>query len=149
MDRERNQTGLESTAGEPSAAWIGWVREQWNAVRVAHVATTQLADVGDRVRVRAVIHLGPLSPADVCVEVVKGAGPTAGGSGRTLNELWSTQSYRNGTFVFEGVTLTDAMDDDEGLTVRVRPRKADEKLSDLGTAARCPSRPATDGGEQQ
>lgn len=123
------------TADASSAAWSGWVREQWGAVRVIQLDMTQLADVPGRVRVRAVIHLGVLSPADVCVDAVAGAAESVDTSRPRLGELWSAQSYRNGTYVFEGFAATEALDDRGVLTVRVRPRSAHEDLSGLGAVA--------------
>ena len=53
--REENErVALERPTGVPSAAWIGWVREQWGSVRVIHIFTTELADVSDLIqRLRA------------------------------------------------------------------------------------------------
>jgi hypothetical protein len=125
----------QRTPGTPTAEWAAWVREQWSAVRVILVEATHLADAADRVRVRAVIHLGSLSPADVRVDAVAGAAEPAGDPAHRPSELWCAQSYRNGTFVFEGFAATEGDEEQPTLTARVRPRAADENLAPLSVVA--------------
>jgi hypothetical protein len=120
----------------PAALWADWVRQHWGAVRVIDLDVTPLADVVDRVRVRAVIHLGSLSPADVRVGAVRGAAESDDEPEESASELYSAQSYRNGTFVFEGFTVLDARDGERLLSVLVRPRAAHEDLSGLTVVAR-------------
>jgi hypothetical protein len=108
-------------------------------VRVIQLdAARHLADAPDRVSVRAVIHLGSLSPADVRVDAVAGAGEPVGASNQRAHEIWSVQSYRNGIFVFEGFVAPESPDGHRSLTVRVRPRSAHahEDLSLLRTVVR-------------
>ena len=57
------------------AAWTNRMRAAWPEVRVSHVESSGVADapeLGQQLEVRAVVHLGPLSPADVRVQVVYG-----------------------------------------------------------------------------
>jgi hypothetical protein len=128
-------------AGAPAATWAAWVRQHWDAVRVIDLDVTRLADVADRVRVRAVIHLGSLSPADVFVGAMCGTPGADGTSELPGSELYSAQSYRNGTFVFEGFTVVDAPDGDRLVGVLVRPRGAHENLSGLTVVARSEDQP--------
>lgn len=125
----------QRTPGAPTAEWAAWVREQWSAVRVILFEAMHLADAADRVRVRAVIHLGALSPADVRVDAVTGGTESPDEPGRRASELWCAQSYRNGTFVFEGFAATEALDERGALTARVRPRTGDEDLARLSVFA--------------
>jgi hypothetical protein len=121
----------------PTKAWAVWVSEQWRAVHVIQLdAARHLADRLDRVRVRAVIHLGLLSPADVRVDAVAGAGEPVGASHQRVHEMWSVQSYRNGAFVFEGLIAAESLDGYRMLAVTVRPRSAHEDLSRLRTVVR-------------
>jgi len=120
----------------PAALWADWVRQHWDAVRVIHLDVTPLADVVDRVRVRAVIHLGSLSPADVRVGAVRSGAESDDESDESASELYSAQSYRNGTFVFEGFTILEAPHGERPLSVLVRPRAAHEDLSGLTVVAR-------------
>jgi starch phosphorylase len=62
-------------AGRQLAAWKSEVRRDWSSVQVLHVESGGLAAiprVGDELHVRARVHLGPLEPEDVSVEVVYG-----------------------------------------------------------------------------
>jgi hypothetical protein len=150
QDHFQNQLPPPGVATDPSPAiWAVWVREHWGAVRVTGLDTTQLADVPGRVRVRAVIHLGSLSPADVHVDAVAGAADSADTTRPRLGELWSAQSFRNGTFVFEGFAEAEALGEQRLLTVRVRPRRAQETLADLSPVSQSSEvrvEPATRGG---
>jgi hypothetical protein len=147
MTQHRLQSQARSRqAADVPPAWTGWVRQHWEAVRVVQVeVTSQFADATDRVRVRAVIHLGALSPADVRVDVVGDVAEPVDASVPRLGELCSAQSYHNGTFVFEGIAATNEFGDHPSLTVRVRPRSADGDLSGL-TAVATSSRGPRDAG---
>lgn len=121
----------QRSANAATAAWAAWVRQQWRRVRVTHLETNSLlADVPGRVRVRANVHLGSLVPADVLVEATADVAETAAASREWPIRLWSVQSYRNGTYVFEGLLPLEAVDE-HLLIVRVRPGAVDETLSAL------------------
>jgi hypothetical protein len=120
----------QRTANAPTAAWTVWVRQQWGGVRVTHLeANPLLADFPGRVRVRANVHLGCLLPADVLVEATIDAA-ASDASGEWPIRLCSVQSYRNGTYVFEGLLPLEAVDE-HPLIVRVRPAAVHETLSTL------------------
>ena len=88
-----------------------------------HVDVVEVGPAPNGRRVRAVVRLGGLSPADVRVELLR-AGATAGGSSRAqVRRMWSTQSYANGSFVFEALLPGDGRPAD-GWQVRVRPADA-------------------------
>jgi starch phosphorylase len=69
---------VAANAAKPArelAAWTSRVREAWPAVHVAHVESGGVdaaPHVGDELHLRAHVALGPLTPDDVCVEVVYG-----------------------------------------------------------------------------
>jgi hypothetical protein len=133
-----DQTPPPSTADAPNAVWTAWVREHWGAVRVIQLDTNRhLADdAPSQARVRAVVHLGLLSPADVHVDATADVPNAAGATDQSVIELWSAQSYRNGTFVFEALVPAEALDEHGALTVCVRPRGGHEDLLPLRAVAR-------------
>jgi hypothetical protein len=121
----------------PSAGWVTWVRDQWGAVRVTHVKTKPLrAGTRGRLQVRANVHLGSLAPADVLVEATANGAKTADATGEWSVRLSSMQSYRNGTYVYEGLLPQQAVEERCRLTVRVLPGAAHEAFSTLGEVAR-------------
>jgi hypothetical protein len=118
----------------PSAGWAAWVREQWRGVCVTQVETTPARDdVPGHVRVLASVHLGSLLPADVLVDATADREKVPG---EWSTRLASLQSYGNGTFVFEGLLPTHAVEDRCPLIVRVRPGAAHDAFSGLGRVAR-------------
>ena len=118
----------------PSADWAAWVRQQWRVVRVTQVETTPVRDdVPGHVRLRANVHLGSLVPADVVVDATADRAKVAG---EWSTRLASLQSYRNGTFVFEGLLPRRAVEDRLPLIVRVRPGVAHDAFTGLGIVAR-------------
>ena len=125
----------------PSARWAAWVRRQWGRVRVTHVETTPIPDgAPDHVRVRANVHLGSLVPADVLVDATADGAKV---SGEWSTRLASSQSYGNGTYVFEGLLSPHGDADRSPLIVRVRPGTAHDAFSALGKVVRafeiCPA----------
>jgi len=98
---------------------------QWTDVHVCHVEAHDDIAAGrtDRTVLRAVVQLGALAPADVRVTVRQpAAGVEAASEGPV--RLWSAQSYRNGTFVFEASTNASALADGADLLVSVEPSPA-------------------------
>jgi hypothetical protein len=75
------------------------------------------------IRIRTVVHLEALVPADVQVDIShRYAQHENPGDG--ARRLWSVQSYRNSAFVFEGTVSEQELAGVgplEGLVVRVRP----------------------------
>jgi hypothetical protein len=86
-----------------------WLAGQWPHVHVCF-AEVLLAGSGfseRRPRLRAVVQLGGLTPADVQVTArlaVAGSEPAS----REPLRLWSVQSHHNGAFVFEATTAAEA-----------------------------------------
>jgi hypothetical protein len=98
---------------------------QWTDVHVCHVeARNDFADGRtDRTVLRAVVQLGALAPADVRVTVRQPAA-NLGAARETPVRLWSAQSYRNGSFVFEASTNASDIADSADLLVSVEPSPA-------------------------
>ena len=71
-------------------------------------------------RVRAVVHLGALSPADVCVELLRTDDAGADPPLRRARRMWSSHSYHNGRYVFESAFPADGRDAAHAWEVRVR-----------------------------
>jgi starch phosphorylase len=67
------------TRAKELAAWKSRVREAWPNVNVREITTSSPAElqVGERMKVDALVSLGALAPGDVAVELYHG--PTAGG----------------------------------------------------------------------
>ena len=72
----RRQLVANSFAAAHSfAAWKDHVTSNWSQVAVEHVESggvDAVPEVGDELHVRVPVHLGALSPSDVCVQVVYG-----------------------------------------------------------------------------
>ena len=108
----------------------GWralqVRDRWRQVRVD---VAELVATGSACRVRAVVHLGALSPADVHVELTPasaaladvGATPSEGDAAVVAYPLWCDHSYDNGCYVFDRVLSPIALAPHDAWSVRVRP----------------------------
>ena len=104
-------------------SWRRWIHANWERVRVVDVELRHArADVGSRIIVRAVVHLGALLPADVQVTVWRRHAIVGceSSSDRAVR-LWSVQSYGNGAYVFEATVCPHEIDDGEGLVVQVHP----------------------------
>jgi hypothetical protein len=111
----------------------GWralqVRDRWRQVRVD---VAELVATGSACRVRAVVHLGALSPADVHVELTPasaaladvGATPSEGDAAVVAYPLWCDHSYDNGCYVFDRVLSPIALVPHDAWSVRVRPAVA-------------------------
>jgi hypothetical protein len=91
------------------------VRASWPRVQVDLVELVP-GRVGERVR--SVVRLGDLAPADVRVELVREDGMGDEASGPWT--LWASQSYDNGCYVFEAPAPLDA-DPAHEWRLRVRP----------------------------
>jgi hypothetical protein len=98
---------------------------RWTDVHVSHMeARTEIADGRtDRTALRAVVQLGTLAPADVRVTVWQ-PGAHADAVHENPVRLWSTQSYRNGGFVFEAITNASGIANSGDLLVSVEPAPA-------------------------
>lgn len=102
-------------------AWhAGLLHAAWPRVRIEAVE----AAPGPRgVRVRAVVWLGPLAPADVHVELLPDGPAAPGDPPAAPQPLWSSQAYDDGRFVFEADLPVDRVVRG-GWTAQVRPADA-------------------------
>jgi hypothetical protein len=123
-------------ASPPSV--VRWLEGQWPRVHVCF-AEVLLADSDSRerrARLRAVVQLGGLTPADVQVTARLAVAGSEFVSREPLR-LWSVQSHHNGAFVFEAAAATEAPLTIEGapdLLVTVAPappERAGLALSDV------------------
>lgn len=100
-----------------AAAWSARrLSASWSGVDVDLVEVVPQPGGG---RVRAVVRLGDLAPADVQVELRPADIDDARG---TVRPMWSAQSYDNGCYVFESPLAGDEGAADGEWIVRVRPR---------------------------
>ena len=128
--RQKQVADTRAMAGRPPPSWRPWLEGNWEEVEVTYAeARRKLGTGGGRFRIRAVVHLGALLPADVQVE----CGVRGGERGHSASavRLWSTQSYGNGAFVYEGTITDDAMGDiaPADLVVHVHPAHGDATQS--------------------
>jgi starch phosphorylase len=123
----------EAARAKKLAAWKAKVAENWPQVRIEAVEADPVAQlqVGGRIRMRARVRLGRLSPDDVAVELyaglINGRGEIVGAE---VAPMTPAGSPGEGKFVFEA----DAAPRQSGLhgcTVRVRPRHDDLTVSFL------------------
>jgi hypothetical protein len=84
-----------------------WLEERWPSVHVcfADVLRAGAGSSERRPRLRAVVQLGGLTPADVQVTARLATGPAS--ASREPLRLWSVQSHHNGAFVFEAAAATE------------------------------------------
>jgi len=105
------------------AAWLARVRAAWREVRVEAVerGLTDLV-VGQRASVRVRVHLGPLSPDDVNVELYVGR---LGSDEQILDpvaaRLESTGERSGGSWIFQGTLAPCVRSGRHGYTIRVLP----------------------------
>jgi hypothetical protein len=124
----------ENTATD---GWARWVRKTWEGVRVTHLEAVPLpASIRGRLRVRVNVHLAALTPADVLVEATAEGGEASGARGEWPIRLCSTQSYGNGTYVFDAPLPPQGVENQRVLTVRVRPAVEHPALSRLREVVR-------------
>ena len=127
-------------AGAGTAAWYARrLTAGWSGVDVDFVEVVPQPGGG---RVRAVVRLGVLAPADVQVELRPADLDDARGAG---SPMWSAQSYDNGCYVFESPMASDQGATDGEWIVRVRPRAPlptpdVQRRLRLGTPGPTPSR---------
>jgi starch phosphorylase len=109
------------------ATWKGKVREAWPKVQIRNITVDRngVVSVGTPIRIGAEVDLGPLTPADVCVEVYHGPIDSAHKitEGKTM-PLAVAGELGNGTYRFEG-ELTCEIAGSRGVAVRVLPNHPD------------------------
>jgi glycogen phosphorylase len=106
------------------SGWKSRLREGWNGVRIAEVASDSGVDlaVGDRLTIQALVGLGPLSPEDVNVEIFYGTldeGRIVGGRA----SLMTLSHAENGHQQYRGV-INCHTSGHFGYSVRVTPRSS-------------------------
>ena len=117
---------ISQTVSNPSTAPTGaWrarrLRAWWPSV---HVESVETAPHREGRRVRAVVDLGELTPADVCVGVTRAANAesliAASLDCGDDDRMWSCASFHNGRFLFERV-IPRGESADADWVVHVRP----------------------------
>jgi len=109
------------------AEWKSQVRKHWPEIRVESVEadTPDELQVGDELQVRAWVHLGPLGPEDVAVELYQGLlddkGQIPGGEVIAMNHV---QSDGDGSHLFVGAIPCRASGL-HGYALRILPRHED------------------------
>ena len=103
-----------------------WIAGQWPDVRVC--SAEMVGDVrhgeGPPAKVRAVVQLGALTPADVVVTARKALNDVRGGATQPLR-LWSAWPLHNGAFVFEASDAdARAIEEPTDFVVTVEPARA-------------------------
>ena len=110
------------------AGWMARVESGWGQVRVVEVLDGPAGDlpVGTRIRARARVRLGPLSPDDVEVDLYFGqldaAGEIVGGEAIAMQAAGQDDQDNH---LFETVTAGCRSSGRHGYTVRVLPRHPD------------------------
>ena len=114
-------------AAREFAAWKATVHEAWPQVAVVHVESggvDAVPQVGDRLRLRAHVALGSLTPSDVAVEVVYGRTGDDDQLEKVRRERLEPHEVGSGaSTAFEGVVALDRAGA-FGYTVRVVPDSA-------------------------
>ena len=120
-DRTRHEpTAANEDLGSGAAGLLA--AREWERVRVRDLAIRPyLHDRTDVVRVETVVHLGRLTPADVCVELSGDERAGIPDAGRWALPMHVGRSYRNGTFVFDVLVRAPFPSPSSEVTVRVRP----------------------------
>lgn len=114
-----------------------WVAQSWPLVRITHAEVRPNGQYWSAMRpvLRAVLHLGALTPADVRVtaryRMARGQDATA-----EPVRLWSVATLNDANVVFESGMLGEALDDVSEFTVVVEPAKASSHDSALAGVAR-------------
>jgi starch phosphorylase len=111
------------TGANELSRWLNKVRGSWDGVRVANVDVIKdhrLA-VGERLKVKADLHLGDLTPADVKVELYHGTVDATGNiNGAQVIAMSSTQKASGGVYSFDG-EIPCRTSGQHGFAVRVTP----------------------------
>jgi starch phosphorylase len=118
------------------ARWKHRVREAWHDVAIEHVesAAADVFEMGERLRLRAFVCLGALTPDDVDIQVVHGrVGRDDELTEPAVTSLAAAESYEAGRHRFEGEVLLDRTGA-FGYTVRVVPKHKLLSGAELGLA---------------
>ncbi|MFQ5429108.1 MAG: alpha-glucan family phosphorylase [Phycisphaerae bacterium] len=121
---------LSAEGFKPAKALSGWKRalmDHWGDVHIEEVQANDATElpVGAEVAVRARVHLGPVNPEDVAVELYHGRVDAGGqlAEGHT-DAMHCRDHLDNGTYWFEG-RIPCRRSGQHGFAVRVIPRHPD------------------------
>ncbi len=106
------------------AAWIGRVRAAWPQVRVTSVESAGIGElkVQEAFTVGARVHLGALTPEDVCVEICIGPVDSRGNLAQCLaTHMQSVRPEEDGIYRFEGTARAASTAGQYGFTIRILP----------------------------
>lgn len=112
------------TDAKKLASWKERIYNCWREVSVKSATTESLTEVKvyDQIRVRAVVHLGKLSPEDVIVELYTGKVDARGAFiSPEITRMDFIESKEGGDYCFEGVSSPCCKSGRYGFTVRVLP----------------------------
>jgi starch phosphorylase len=124
----QNLTADGAARARALAAWLNRVSREWAQIRVEVLSNGAPPDlkVGERIHVRAKVHLGALSPSDVAVELCLGrvdaGGDLAGGLASPMEPASRDDS---GDWIFEAKAVACDQSGRHGFTVRVLPYHLD------------------------
>jgi starch phosphorylase len=130
MEAHRHMRALDANDAAQTralAAWIARVRADWHQARIEAIEDGLAGSlpVGARARVRARVRLGPLSPADIAVELYFGRLDSAGEITDAQITLMQPEGRDSrGAYVFSG-DAPCARSGLHGYTVRLRPARSD------------------------
>ncbi len=116
-----------------------YIVENWDSVSFVSVESnsSSIMRVGERSEISAVVHLGPIQPRDVSVEVVYGEAGDGGLENITTVPMVQVEETAQSTYRFTGnpVLPQGAL----GYTVRVRPNSIDFPYTELPLVTWAPS----------
>jgi starch phosphorylase len=109
------------------AAWIARVEKEWPRVAVERMTdgSSQTLPVGTKMRVRARVELGGLTPDDVAVELYWGRIDAKGEIAEAATAQMQFAGRDGGKYVFEAAAVPCARSGLHGYTVRVLPHHPD------------------------
>ena len=116
------------------AAWKAHVRASWPQVRVEPVDVQSLNEVlvGGEFHVHARVHLGPLTPSDVSVELYKGrVDPTGEIMEAEALSMHPLRQDEEGVHLYQTDAVTCRGSGLHGYTIRVLPHHPDLTTSFL------------------
>lgn len=106
------------------ASWKSHIRQHWSSIRIDNVEMDEIPEikVGMQVTVRSYVHLGPLNPEDVSVEIYQGP-VDPGGSIINAEAIPMSFSSSNGdgSHIFQGV-IPCRSSGLHGYSIRVLPK---------------------------
>jgi starch phosphorylase len=128
--RYRELSANEASRARALTAWKSTVREAWSRIRLEVMETsqesiTELA-VGDEIQARVRVHLGPLNPDDVTVQLYWGSVDSDGeiDEARAIS-MYFVESEGKEAHVFEARGAVSKKSGLHGYTIRILPNHPD------------------------